>query len=50
MNIGLRRSDGTVRTVTRVASATQLARRRCDAKAVPRRHGKGKTSFREDFD
>eukprot|EP00435_Cladocopium_sp_Y103_P033641 s1146_g8.t1 len=38
VNIGLRRSDGTVRTVTRVTSASQLARRSkaTDAKGVPR--------------
>lgn len=37
VNIGLRRSDGTVRTVTRAMSASQLTRRKSDAKAVPRR-------------
>ena len=37
VNIGLRRSDGTIRTVTRAMSASQLTRRKSDAKAVPRR-------------
>lgn len=35
VNIGLRRSDGTVRTVTRAMSASQLARR-SEPKGVPR--------------